>query len=110
MSDPLLPDAEVLLVGFLAAHPDVAPLVSGARGPRVGTSLDQARPAIRITRLGRPPTQTWEDNPELQVECWAPSQDAASILVRTVVASFGDLGGPYAEGYVGGWEITLGPM
>lgn len=101
----LLPDAEVLVVAFLAAHPDLALLHAG----EVGTALSNERPAIRVTRLPGPSNAPEEDTPELQVECWADTQDAASVLARSVVAASPELKGAHPEGVVAGVEVTLGP-
>jgi len=106
MPSALLPDAEVLMVDFLATHPNLTALV----GERVGTGLDNDLPAIRVTRMGRAPTATWEDVPELQLECWAETQNEASVLARTVVSVLPDVVGEHAEGAVRGWAITLGPL
>ncbi len=102
---PLLPDAEVLVVAFLADHPDLIPLHDGA----VATHLPAERPAIRVTRLPGPTNAPEEDTPELQVECWAADQDEASVLARSVVAVSPDLKGDHDEGVVAGVEVTLGP-
>ena len=106
MTVPRLPDAEVLLVTFLADHPALSPL----HGGRVGTGLDRARPALRITRVGRSPRDWWEDAPELQVDAWAATQDQASVLIRTVIAALEDVDGLHPEGAVRGHEVTLGPI
>lgn len=102
---PLLPDAEVLLVHFLAAHPDLVLLHDG----NVATQLPGDRPAIRVTRLPGPMTGPEEDTPELQVECWAVEQDEASVLARSVIAVIEDVKGGHEEGVVAGVDITLGP-
>lgn len=106
MPEGLLPDAEVLMIDFLSDHPALTAIL----GDRVGTSLDSGLPAIRVTRLGRAATQTWEDVPELQLECWAETQDDASVLARTVVSVLPDIPGNHPEGAVRGWEQTLGPL
>ncbi len=107
---PVLPDAEVLLVAFLAGHPQVSALVDGPSGPRVGTHLDSKLPAIRVTRTGGTPPDYWEDAPDLQVEAWADTQDEASVLVRTVIAALEEIDGEHPEGAVRGHEVTLGPV
>lgn len=105
--DKLLPSGEALLGKFLREHHAVAAIV----GTRVGTRLDSARPAIRLTRLGSPPSQRWEDQPELQVECWAADEVTADLLARTVVAALPDLlERRDLDGLVKGYEITLGPL
>jgi hypothetical protein len=106
MANALLPDAEVLVIGFLASHPDLNPLISD----RVGTDLDARLPAIRVTRLSRPPRQDWEDNPELQIDCWAETQEEASVLARTVVSVLPDIVGVHVEGAVRSYEVILGPF
>lgn len=106
MSVPLLPDAEVLLVAFLASHPLLVPL----HGGRVGTQLDRGRPALRVTRVGRGPADWWEDAPELQVDAWAATQDEASVLIRSVIAALEDVEGVHAEGAVRGHEVVRGPI
>lgn len=103
---PLLPDAEVLVVDFLANHPGLTPLHHG----EVATSLGAARPAIRVTRIAGPPPDPEEDNPYLQVDCWAATQDEASVLARTVIACLPDIEGDHAEGVIRGWEIVTSPL
>lgn len=106
MPDPLLPSPEVLLGGFLRAHPALSPL----HGGRVGTRLSGVYPAIRLARLGSPARERWEDRPTVQVECWADEQAHADLLARTVVAVMPEVLGAHAGGVVSGWEITLGPL
>lgn len=83
MTVALLPDAETVLVTWATANSDIIALVSG----RVGTKLNGTLPAIRVTRIGDPPRDPWEDDANLQVECWAANSVAASLLVRTVLAA-----------------------
>lgn len=102
----ILPDAEVLLVAFLAEHPALAAL----HGGRVGTQLDRGRPALRVTRVGGTPPAWWEDAPELQVEAWAATQDEASVLIRTVIEALEEVDGQHPEGAVRGHEVHFGPL
>lgn len=103
---PLLPDAEVLMIDWLVGHDDLAPIHEG----RVGTDLDPERPAIRVTRAPQPAADPDEDHPSLQIECWATTQDEASILARSIIACIPDIEGRHAEGVVSGWEVSAGPF
>lgn len=106
MTDLLLPSAEVLFVDWAATHSLLEPL----HGGRVGTRLDPVRPALRVTRLGSPQNQRWEDRPELQVEAWAETQDDADLLARSLVAALPDLPGARAGGWCSAAWVTLGPL
>lgn len=105
--DPLLPSSEALLGSFLRGHHAISSIV----GTRVGTKLAAARPAVRLTRLGSPPSQRWEDSPEIQVECWAEDEVTADLLARTVIAAMPDLlERRDMDGVVKAYDITLGPL
>lgn len=82
MTVQLLPSAPEVLIDFLESQPDLEAIHAG----RVGTRLNKTLPAIRVQRIGGSPQDPWQDAPEMQVECWAATEDAADTLVRTVVA------------------------
>lgn len=115
--DPLLPIPEQLLGDFLRTHPALvewfstrpADPVTGVL-PRASTKLSGTYPALRISRVGGVQLQSWQDFPELQIDCWADEQVEAAELVRLVVAVMADINGEHPTGWVRGFDWTLGPL
>lgn len=99
----VLPDAELVLISFLAGHADVLALLGSP--DRVGSYLPQDRPYLQVNRVGGTP-DVEEDHPVLQVSAWHTSDDAASELARTVVAVLPDI----LSANVRGQNVTLGPF
>lgn len=97
------------MTDFLAAQAAVTAVV----GTRIGTSLSTAAgAAIRVARVGGTQAHSWEDNPELQIECWSADLDRASAndLASIVVSVIPDIRGthPTPGGYVSSYDI--GPV
>lgn len=102
----LLPSAAGLMVTGLKADPDLAAI----HGGRVGTKLNATLPAIRVQRIGGSPSDLWEDNPLMQVECWAATEGVADQMTRTVVAALPSLRtAVYPTGRVYTYAIESGP-
>lgn len=97
----LLPSAAAMVVAGLKADPDLAAI----HGGRVGTKLHATLPAIRVQRVGGTVPEVWEDQPVMQIECWAPDEGAADLLVRTVLAVLPSLRGASLRTY----QIESGP-
>jgi hypothetical protein len=101
----LLPSAAVVTVAWLKANPDLAAI----HGGRVGTKLNATLPAIRVQRIGGTTPDVYEDQPVMQVECWAESEGAADLLARTVVATLPSVRGTYPTGQVFTYLVESGP-
>jgi hypothetical protein len=99
----LLPDAELVMITWLAGQPDVLALLGSA--DRVGSYRPGDRPYIQVNRVGGAP-DIEEDHPLLQVSVWHTSDDAASELARTIVAALPDI----LSANVRGQNVTLGPF
>ncbi len=108
MTVTLLPSAERLFVAWASTVPALAAI----HGGRVGTRLHDTRPAMRVTRIGAAPPEPWQDDADLQVECWAVDQTTADLLARTLVASMPAIGGylPAGGGRVHSGWVTSGPF
>lgn len=106
MINVLLPSAEQMFVAWASAVPELVAI----QATRIGTKLKTQLPATRITRVGNPPPEEWQDLAAIQVECWGTGQDDADRLTRSYVAAL-----PSIRGYVGqggkvwAYEITSGP-
>lgn len=105
MSVTLLPSAAALTVAWLKANPDLAAL----HGGRVATKLNATLPAIRVQRVGGTSPDVYEDQPVVQVECWATTDATADQLARTVVAALPTVRGQYPSGRVYTYRIESGP-
>jgi hypothetical protein len=102
----LLPSAPGVFIAWCKTNTDLA----AVHGGRVGTKLNATLPAVRVTRIGGTPDQeSWQDTPELQIECWATEDPAAELLSRQVVAALPTLRGPAAYGRVYTFQVTSGP-
>src|SRR3954470_15206486 len=106
MTVELLPSAPVLTVAWLKANPDLAAI----HGGRVGTKLNSTLPAIRVQRIGGTVPDVYEDQPVLQVECWAADEATADLMVRSVGALLPAVRGTYASGRVSTSQIESGPF
>lgn len=106
MSATLLPSAPALTVAWLKGNPALAAL----HGGRVGTRLNATLPAVRVQRIGGTPPDTYEDQPVLQVECWATDEGTADLLVRTVVAELPSARGVYPAGHLWSYVVESGPF
>lgn len=106
MSLTLLPSAPVLTVAWLKGHADLAAI----HGGRVGTKLNATLPAIRVQRIGGNVPDTYEDQPVLQVECWAVDEGTADLLARSVVAALPTIRQTTAAGRVYTYAIESGPF
>lgn len=103
----VLPDVDAALIGFLVAHPALAPLHNG----RVGHALAPGTAtAIRVASIGGTQPWPWEGTSEYQIECWGGTVQQANTLARTVVAAAYDLRGPVPGGWVSSTEVTLRPL
>ena len=106
MTATLLPSAAVVLVAWAKGNAALAAI----HGGRVGTKLNATLPAIRVQRIGGTPVETYEDQPILQVECWAADEGTADLLARTVVAALPTARGEYPTGRVYTYSIESGPF
>lgn len=102
----LLPSAEVLTVAWLKANTDLLAI----HGGRVGTKLASTLPAVRVQRVSGAVVELWEDQPVLQVDCWAADQATADTLARSVVAALPTFRGSYGSGRVWGYRVESGPF
>lgn len=98
---PKLPSAEALVVTWLKSRS----ALTAIHGGRVSTRLKNTLPAIRVQRIGGIVAEDWEDQPVVQIECWAADEDIADDLSRTVVAELPSVRG----GQVKTYEIESGP-
>lgn len=98
---PILPSAEGVVVTWLKSRP----ALNAIHGGRVSTKLKPTLPAIRVQRIGGAVVNDWEDQPVVQLECWAADEDTADRLARTVVAELPTSRG----GSVHTYEIESGP-
>lgn len=106
MTLTLLPSAVGVFVAWCKTNTDLA----AVHGGRVGTKLNATLPAVRVARIGGIPDQeSWQDNAELQVECWAAEDPVAELLARQVIAALPTLRGLAAYGRVWTYSITSGP-
>lgn len=100
----MIPSPVRAAVAILTADPTLAPL----HGGRVSTMLRPGGPAIRLTLLPGPTTQTgWEWRGHVQAECWADDELDADELAAAVRACWPGYRGPAGDGYVSGtWIVT----
>jgi hypothetical protein len=86
MADLLTLDVEATFVSFLLSRTALTALVS----TRIGTRKDSTDACITVRRVagGLTFTDGPEDNPTLQVDCWAngDDEDGASLIARTLVS------------------------
>lgn len=87
MTFPVLPDAEAVLVDFLATHPALAPL----HGGRVGTELQATLTCLQVTALGGQQPWPWEGTPEFQISSWGGTKAEASELDRATCSAVFEL-------------------
>lgn len=75
----IFPDASLVLVGHLRA--ELA--ARGVTAP-IGTRVPNPRPATFVTveRTGGPRRDVVTDEPQLTVDCWAPTEKAAHDLAQ----------------------------
>lgn len=106
MTTILLPSAVVLTVAWLKSNPELAAI----HGGRVGTKLHATLPAIRVQRIGGTPSEVYEDQPVVQVECWAADEGTADRLVRTVIAVLPTVRRVYPTGQVWTYQVESGPF
>ncbi len=101
MPDRLLPEPREALRLLLRELPSLTPVV----GTRIGVTLADDRPSIRLSNQGGKNSYEWLEALVL-VECWgkanAPDDGAASLTARTIIAELPRLRGPVAGGYVAG--------
>ena len=103
----MIPSPDRVAIAILAASPDLAAL----HGGRVSTDLQPGGPAIRVTLLPGPATQTrWEWSAQLQLECWAADQLDAGDLAAAVRDAWPYVRGTFADAYVSGSWIVTEPM
>ena len=100
----LLPSAQALTVAWLKANPELAAI----HGGRVSTRLNATLPAVRVARVGGVSPDVWEDNPVIQIECWAKDDVEADRLARTVVAALPTFRGKFPAGTVYSYSIDGG--
>lgn len=106
MTLTLLPSAVGVFIAWCKTNTDLAAVHAG----RVGSKLNATLPAVRVQRIGGTPDQeSWNDEPELQVECWAADDPTAELLSRQVIAAMPTLRGPAAYGRVYTFQVTSGP-
>lgn len=97
----VLPDAELLVVGYLRGIDELANLYVDihARIPRLPTP-----PLIRVLRVGGTPViRQHLDVARLQVDCWADGdygKETAHTIARLAQAALHDLPGAHDEGVV----------
>jgi hypothetical protein len=102
----LLPSAPALLVAWAKTQPDLAAI----QGTRIGTKLNATLPCTRIQRIGGNSSDTWEDQPVIQVEAWAADEATADLLIRTWVAALEQVRQTTANGKVYTYTIDSGPF
>ena len=105
MTETLLPSASVLTVAGLKANAELTAI----HGGRVGTKLNNVLPAIRVQRISGSSPDPWQDQPVMQVECWAADEGAADLLARTVVAALPGMRSTYGTGRVWSYAVESGP-
>jgi hypothetical protein len=106
----ILPDAVQLVRDGLLADVTVTGLVD----TRVLSQLPSSPtyPCVVIYRFGgKPPVREWVDQAQLQIDCWATDDIAASLVARTVRAAVHNLEG-YSNptlGSISGVDDVEGP-
>lgn len=106
MTLTLLPSAEQVMVAWAKTNTDLAAI----HGGRAATKLNATLPAIRLQRIGNAPPEPYQDDANVQVECWAADQATADLLARTVVAALPTIRNTSVSGgRVYSYEITSGP-
>lgn len=97
MPDPF-PDPRTLLVTALRLHPGISTLVAG----RVSTELpgSPSYPLIVASAVTDVPGQPWESRARVQADCWAETEEDASLVSRTLVAIHPELRGAYPAGRI----------
>ncbi len=103
LMDPLLPDAELIMIRFIRQHAGLKAVVGSGK---VGVALGTARPFVQVNRVAGQPTQRWEDRPRVQVSVWAATDDQASLIARSIVAALQSI----LSEQVRSWEGVLGPF
>lgn len=96
-----LPDAELLVTGYLRAHTDVAALV----GTRVSTELppEPVFPCVTLTRVGGVPSlPNYLDGPRIEIVCWGVTKGSAHLVARTVEGAMLQIPGTHPLGTVTG--------
>ena len=102
----LLPPAEQVAITWAIQVPELQAI----QGDRIGTRLAATLPATRVTRVGNPPVDPWEDDASLQFECWGSTQTDADRLMRTTLAALPSIRfWTAAGGKVHTYEVTSGP-
>lgn len=102
----LLPSAAALTVAAFKADPEITAITEG----RVGTRLNKTLPAIRVQRVYGTSPDTWQDQPVMQIECWAADEGTADRLARTVVAVLPSMRDSYSTGRVWAHTVESGPF
>lgn len=93
-----LPDAELLVTGFLRGHADIVALAAG-----VSTELppEPTYPWLTVTRVGGVPSLAgYLDVAHLELLAWADTKADAHQLGRTAEAAVLELPGPQTGGTV----------
>jgi hypothetical protein len=107
----VFPDAEALIVDWLRRDALISTRVAG----RVYTSIPDTptHPLIRVARVGGAPTGPQEDQPVIQVDCWADKgeQDQANDVAAAVVAAIAGFDGQQPTGeWVRAPHVLSGPF
>jgi hypothetical protein len=112
VTDPVLPDSEAIVVGFLAAHP----LLADLSGSRVATVIQPAWTGLclRVSRVGGTLLTRYADNPRIQIDCWSSTDDAGGVqaadLALHVAAALSDLPGQHGQAWVANAYVIDGPL
>ena len=96
----VLPDAELLVTGWLGGADEIAALYA-----HVGTEIpaDPVLPIVRVLRVGGTPSvRGWLDVARVQVDCYADTKQAAHDLARLAQAAMHTMTGSHDEGVVTG--------
>ena len=112
------PSGVQAFVAWARSNSDLASLIGGSTGPRVGVDLDATLPAIRVQLISGNPEVSGESlaaRPVIQVECWGRSTAEADQLMWTLIGALKTL--RYTTWtsnglvtYVAWVDVQLGPL
>lgn len=99
-----LPDVELLLTGWLRTALIIPPATTGPRVVRrLPGNLEQVLPVVQVTRIGGGRVQQVLDQPRVDIDYYALTDEAASDGARLVESLLPTLRGVTTGGGAVGW-------
>lgn len=112
MTTIVLPDSEAIVVGYLQTHD----LLVDLTGVHVATFIPDTWTGlcIRVTRVGGTLLAQYADNPRIQLDCWAGTNDRDSSeavnLAFHAAAAITEFGGQFGNWWVCNTVVEDGPL